>query len=894
MGTDRRIAFSFCLGLVFGLVARPAKAQDDGGGTGEITKMPQVLRTVPARYPPQALEDRVSGSVTLEFTITATGAVADIQVVQTSTQAEVQPDGTVLADGSVDDYGFVQAAVDAVKQFAFEPAESNGTPIPVTVPYQLNFDLPPPPEPRTETSTGAASPGVVNFEGTLRERGTRSRLAGVIVTVFRTAEAGEEPEGFETATDEDGHFEFYDLAQGEWKVLAEKDGYFPVRTTEAIGAEELTEVTYFMEKGAYNPYDVEVVGQRVFKEVSRRRLTGEELKNVPGTLGDPIANVENLPGVARTPFGTGALPIRGSAPGDSGIFFEGIETPQIFHVGGLKSVIPAELVEAVEFIPGNFSAYYGRKTGGILDVQIKKLDPDQVHGILQASVLDGNAFLEVPLVDEFAIGGGFRRSFIGEIADAVIGDDNATSITTAPSYIDYQALMSWRPAAAHQVQAFFFGSRDQLEFVSGDAQELSVQLSAGSVQQEFGFDRVIAQYTYAPGEAFTNEFQVGFGFDQIAFSAFDFFEFSVDNYQWQVRNNSRIQVSDDLSFDVGLDGLARISDVFLVAPDPDQSSVVIDLDDTQTTSLDGVVDIQAAPYFEANWKVTERLELVPGIRFDYFSRQQELAVEPRLSARYQLADRWRLAGGVGLYTQPPLPQTTDETFGNPNVGLERSVHTSVGVGYSPLDFLDVDVTFFYKRLFDFVSSSDDRVENEDGTFSSERFANDTTGDIYGMELFVDHKFHRNFRGYLFYTLSRSTRTPEGEPTILFDFDQTHIFGLVASYQFPSNWELGVRWRLISGNLFTPVEGGIYLENQDSYQSIPGDTNSARLDPFNQLDIRLEKRWITDTFQVKAFLQLINTYNAPNPEGVAYNFDFTESDTVRSLPIFPVIGAELDF
>ena len=57
--------------------------------------------------------------------------------------------------------------------------------------------------------------------------------------------------------------------------------------------------------------------------VTRYELAQPELKGVPGTFGDPLRVVQNLPGVARTPFGLGALVIRGASPNDSGIYVEG-------------------------------------------------------------------------------------------------------------------------------------------------------------------------------------------------------------------------------------------------------------------------------------------------------------------------------------------------------------------------------------------------------------------------------------------------------------------------------------------------------------------------------------------------------------------------------------------
>src|SRR6185436_4441205 len=109
-------------------------------------------------------------------------------------------------------------------------------------------ELPPRPAPvATSTAAGgereahaaAAKPGVANFYGVVRERGTRKRVPGVVVTAFQGE--GKEARGFEAITDAEGRFRFFDLEPGDWKVSAEVDGYFPFRTKEEVKAGEAVE-----------------------------------------------------------------------------------------------------------------------------------------------------------------------------------------------------------------------------------------------------------------------------------------------------------------------------------------------------------------------------------------------------------------------------------------------------------------------------------------------------------------------------------------------------------------------------------------------------------------------------------------------------------------------------
>ena len=70
-------------------------------------------------------------------------------------------------------------------------------------------------------------------------------------------------EAYDAVTDDRGNYRFFDLAPGEWKVLTEPEGYYPVRTAETLGDDEKLEVTYIVERRSYNPYDVLVEARRM-------------------------------------------------------------------------------------------------------------------------------------------------------------------------------------------------------------------------------------------------------------------------------------------------------------------------------------------------------------------------------------------------------------------------------------------------------------------------------------------------------------------------------------------------------------------------------------------------------------------------------------------------------
>jgi len=87
---------------------------------GGSVREPRVIKMVPPVYPVLASRARVSGTVVLEATLTAQGTVSEIRVIS----------GHPL---------LIQAAIDCVKQWQYEPTLLNGVPVPVILTARVTF-----------------------------------------------------------------------------------------------------------------------------------------------------------------------------------------------------------------------------------------------------------------------------------------------------------------------------------------------------------------------------------------------------------------------------------------------------------------------------------------------------------------------------------------------------------------------------------------------------------------------------------------------------------------------------------------------------------------------------------------------------------------------------------
>jgi len=843
-----------------------------------ITKMPALKGFVEAEYPAQAAAQRIEAVVILEIDISAAGAIDAVRIIEPATPAG---------------YGFDEAAALAASQFAFEPAEAAGVPIPVTISYKYGFRL----EPATAPSIARPREPRVSLAGLLLERGTRAPLAGVTVTAFRGE--GEAAQGLETTSNKQGRFAFFDLSPGEWKILCDPQGYFPVRTAETMTADEVVEVTYYVERRAYSAFDVMVEARRPKKEVTRRTVTTEEIDRVPGTFGDPIAVVTNLPSVARTAFGSGLIVVRGSSPADTLIAVDGVNIPYLYHFGGIRTALPSGMLQYLDFYPGNFSTTFGRATGGVLDIKLKRLQPPKATGSIDVNFLDTGVFFAMPVGDNAAIALGGRRSYIDVLLKQVIPKDGPVTMTAAPRYYDYQLMGTWRPTPAHELSAIVFGSDDAFALVFNNPAD-AAGIDVPEIKQATRFYRGIVRHAWQFAAKSSNELELTFGWDAQVADFGPSLYLHQDFYSPQLRDTATFAVTDSMQLRLGLDYLLYNAswDVSFRRP-PMEGDTLVDNNSFATGGITRakltrkVIHLPAA-FIESEWAPTANLTLTPGLRVDYFDWVHETVFDPRLSARWRMTETMALTGGAGVFHQAPQADQLDVSFGNPAVKAFWAYHYSLGVEVQPLAFLNVDVTAFYKDIRNIVVLSDGMVER-DGAPAPERYNNNGRGRVYGMDLLIRHEFAHNFFGWLAYTLSRSLRRDNHSPGFrLFDYDQTHILTALGSYRLPRNWEIGARWRYVSGNPYTPVTGATLNLDTDTYQPVTGAVNASRQPAFHQLDLRVDKRWVYDTWMFSAYMDIQNVYNHANTESWTYSYDYSQKSGGGGLSFLTIFGVRAEF
>jgi hypothetical protein len=267
----------------------------------------------------------------------------------------------------------------------------------------------------------------------------------------------------------------------------------------------------------------------------------------------------------------------------------------------------------------------------------------------------------------------------------------------------------------------------------------------------------------------------------------------------------------------------------------------------------------------------------------------ETTLEPRLAVTQRLG-RWALTLGAGLFSQPPQPRDFSAVFGNPTLGVLRGFDFNVGAAYKFTGTLTLEGVAFYKYLWDQVS----RNVSQNPPLA-QALTQDGVGKVVGAQFLLRQQIFHGFFGWLNYTLTRSERRDHpGDAFYLFDFDQTHVLGVLASYDLGLGWQIGGRFRFVSGFPRTPVVGTYYDSHADVYQPLFGAHNTIRIPDFHALDVRIDKFFVIATTKLDVYLDVQNVTNQLNAEDINYNYNFTVHNYITGLPILPVLGARLDF
>ena len=801
-----------------------------------------------------------------------TGAAPRVAV---ELELDIDRDGKVTASRVTRSGGDVldAAALASARSLTFLPATRDAKPIPARIRYESVFEAredAPPPTPAVR--------GTASVAGSALDAESGKPLAGA--TVIVTTEDGA---SLETKTDARGDFRIDDVPAGPVHLTVTSDGRDAQHLDETLDPGTLTTARLRLDKSP----DAQAFGATARveappREVTKRSLERAELASIAGTRGDALRGVELMPGVSR-PAPNGGPPIlRGANPFDSQVFMEGAPVPTLYHVGALTSFVHSRVLESVDLYPSNFSVRFGRKMGGVIEAKLRDPRTDGLHGIAEVSLLDSSLLVETPITEKLSVLAAARRSNIDAVINSASGDSKL-GIASAPVYWDYQSIVAYKPTDYDRVRLIAYGSSDRIALLYKRPADVDPAVR-GDVNSSDAFHRIQLGYRHRFRGGSEHNTELTFGRQDGAGRAGEVAKFEFWSNIVQLRSEWTGVVSPALRVTGGIDLLGNnFSGRYTGVPiPPDEGDHAAPLSTQKQIALDvSEWSWQPGAYLEAGIRPVPALLITPGVRADYGSIVKRGAVDPRLSTRLDVTETTTLKAGVGKFTQLPGESEVIAPIGNPNLRLPRALHVSAGVEQKVTETVTASAEGFVKWM--------EQITTTTPGGRAPFFVNSQHGRVYGAELLVRVRPLGRFFGFLSYTLMRSERADAGEPSRLFNRDQTHILGATSVYRLGRGWEVGATFRYTSGTPYTPVVASTHEATTDVYQPRLGRAMSERNPAFVRVDGRVQKTWTFSKWSLAVYLDVQNVLNAENREGFAYSYDYRNREGTRGLPVLPIVG-----
>ncbi len=719
-----------------------------------------------------------------------------------------------------------------------------------------------------------------------------------------------------TTTDDNGValFEFIQPTNAntldDLKIL--NQGY---QTLEQTIAGNPTSLKIYLKPNLAELEGLEVVEERVQEKTSKIVLSAQELRNAPGSQGDPIKVLQSLPGVvAANGSGSGQVYMRGSDTQDNQYWVDNMPLGYLYHWGGVQSVINPALVSDINIFLGGFPVEYSDSIGGVVDVKLRTPKTDRIHTNLHLGTYESSILIEGPIgdsgKDSFYLAG--RRSYIDlafspETLTKLSAGDSKNTIVQVPKFYDIQGLYRHETNKG-SVDVQYFKARDQLGIVLNDAlvtdPAAAGDLKVDQQSQTFGINwkeqwsQHWSQHITAGVLDTSTYFQIGsdpYGdpfFTDVKSTSY----FLLPSLTWEKQ---------DAAIKMGLEYWQYYAplELYISAPPsneaPTPGGFTAQPKHKVSSTFKGSI---YTPYLKHTKQWNDQWKTSLGVRYSYMefdhgadkAKTNLGATSPRFSAEYQQSEDRLFLFSWGNYFQSPQGYEILDGFGNPQLQYIWSEHRILGVEQKINDIWSVKAEIYHKPMRDLVVSTNNPVPPNN-------YINKGEGEAYGFDLFIKRKYEGRKLGWLSYSWAKSTRKNlQTGKTTKFAGDQPHTLTAVWGEPFGgswSDWDWGFKFQAHSGLPYTKVIGRVQEAGTGRWLPVYGEYNADRLPLYAKLDVRVSKEVLYDTWKMKYVFDVQNVTFRQNVSGYDYEDDFSNfnNPTKVSNDLFlPFFGIEAEF
>ena len=744
-----------------------------------------------------------------------------------------------------------------------------------------------------------------------------------VLLIKENALDSEPPTG--ATTNLDGFFSFAKVLKGNYTLLVRSIEFNDFQQKISVGDKEIISLTFELEK----PDDVKQIEQidiyaedrskKTRVEISTIKLDQKGLERLPsfGAENDIVSAFAVTPGVVTTGDQGGQIYVRGGTPIQNKILLDGMTIYNPFHSIGFFSVFETEIVKSADIYTGGFGAQYGGRIASIMDITYRDGNLKKHGGKVSISPFMAKAVLEGPFAKKENRKASTGGSYILTAKHSLL---DRTSTTLYPyandgqgmpfSFTDIYGKMTLKSDGGSKFSAFGFYNDDAVNYPT--IAELNWKQMGG------GINFVLVPSSSAvliKGHLNASNYEILF----------------LENEGGQAPRTSSIG-----GFDLGFDFT-----YFLKGQSEVTAGINIGGFNTNFKTFNELNRLIESNQFNAELSgyinmrfIKKQWVIQPGARVQYYPSIPDIQFEPRLGAKYNWTENFRLKFSGGRYTQNftsassdrdvvqlfygflSAPSDVQSNFTQPNGnqidpqnGLQIAWHGIAGFEYDLSKFWSLNVEGYYKYFPRLSNINLNKLYEDEVEFNQidDVYKKDflvEAGYAYGVDFLL--KYNKN-RLYLWGVYSYGfTERWDGFEWYFPIFDRRHNVNLVANYLFGENkdLELSVRWNLGSGLPFTPTSGyyqgeqftgGVTTDytttNPSDVSILLGGLNTARLPTYHRFDITVKKRFeLKNKTTMELIAGLTNAYNRDN----IFYVNRVTNEKIYQLPILPSLSFSYKF
>lgn len=747
-----------------------------------------------------------------------------------------------------------------------------------------------------------------NITAVVKDKNTEELLVGVAIKVKGTSDT------LYAVSDDEGKMNI-NLPVGKYNLEASYLGYdslniYNLNVTSGndlvlelemnSGVEELEGVTVGIRKSAK--------ATDMITPLATQKLSYEEIKVNPGGNFDVSKVIQVLPGVAGgTTANRNDIIVRGGGPSENVYYLDGIEIPVLNHFqtqgasGGATGILNVSFINDVQLTSSAFDSRYDNALASTIVIKQRNGNPNKLAGNIRLSGSEFATTLEGPLSKKTTFMASARRSYLQFLFQLL-------DLPIRPDYWDFQYKVNHKINNKTELNFIGVGALDNFKLVAPKSSDAENEYILRS-------NPLLQQWNYTVGASLKR--LVNNGFHTIALSRNMFFN-GADRYENNANATgdklfqlSSHEIENKLRFDMNkyINGwkftygahtqyvkydAALFNTITKAVRDASGNVIRPAVNISTETAIDffkmGAYG-HVSKYFWA-----EKLLVSGGIRTDMNTftttgTNPLKTLSPRLSFSYAFNPEWNISASAGSYYK--LAPYTALGFrnnagelANKDLDYIRAIHYTIGTQYVPRDDFRFTLEAFYKDYGQYPVSiangiSMANIGTDFSAIGNEAYSSTGKGRVYGLEAYAQQKLIKN----LFYVVSATVYKSEfsGSDGVFrpSTWDYGFIFSSTLGYKFKRNWDIGAKYRVAGGQPYTPFDiakstAGYLTTGIGVYDY--SRLNSERLPVFQQLDLRIDKKFNFKKTSLNIFLDFQNVFLYKTPSLPRVTFKRNEDNT----------------